>query len=228
MSGSKLTASKIRQGWKKELAKLEFRLEGSLFVRNCGELRQVVGVQRNMLSSTWKINLYITLVDQFRDPPQPVVCLHGNVTSDDARFFEKEGSWWTEEKLPGRLETLLRFGIPWLNDFADPLKLISLFERAIEQCTSLESLVEPRQNQNPEWPKWIKPIYESPATPPRPAPLYFLLLSLLYYAIGDFEKSCSRARIWLEHVSDGKTPGEPERTFRLLTTMRCKHEGPLQ
>jgi hypothetical protein len=226
MSVTKLTTGKIRQGWKKELTKRGFRLEGPSFVRERGVLRQVIGVQRNMLSPRWKTNLFIEIIDQFREPPEPTICLHGNVTLDDARFFEKDGSWWTEDLLPGQLDAIVQFGVPWLDDFASPAKLIGLFEKAVEQCARAESLLEPLQNQEFHWPKWIKTAYESPPSPPRPAPMYFYLLSLLYYATGNFERGCDRATIWLDHARDGRTPGEPARTLRLMADMGCKNENP--
>lgn len=131
---------------------------------------------------------------------------------------------WTKDALPRRSDAIVQFGVPWLEDFADPAKLIGLSERAIERSSSIESLLEQRRNPDFQWPTWIKTIYQSPASPPRPAPMYFHLLSLLYQATGDFEKGCDRAQVWLDHVSDGRTPREPARTLRLMGKMGCKQK----
>lgn len=204
MSNAKLTTAKIRRAWKEKLVQIGFRLERSLFVRDRPPFQQVIGVQRNLLSPTWKINLYICLLDPFSVPPAPVICLHGSVAASDAGCFEKEGSWWPESELPGRLDAIIRFGIPWLDGSSDAFGLIRLHERAIKQCTRVELLLEPRSNQEFKWPSWIKTAYESPPTPPRPAPIYFHHLSLIYHAVGDFENASKHASMWLDHVRDGK------------------------
>jgi len=225
VSETKVSTSKIRQGWKRELAKHGFRLEGSVFTRKRGVLLQLIGVQRNMLSKTWKVNTSICITDEFMERPELRVCLTGNVASDGARCYDDKKSWWREENIPTQLDAILKFGIPWLDDFADPAKLIHLLEMAVEQYTSVASLLEPRLRDEHARPWFLKsapiPGQSEASGPPRPAPRHFYLLSLLYYATGNFERGCNRARIWLNHVSDGRTNGEPGRTLRLLAAMGC-------
>jgi hypothetical protein len=154
--------------------------------------------------------------DSFWEEPSLKACLCGNIGTEGARFFEDDGSWWAEDRFPEKLRAVIECGIPWLDSFADPVTFIDLFEKAIDQCTRVEHFFEPGQNEVKPRPSWLKTIQVTAQTPtpPRPAPLYFDLLTLLYHAVGDFERGYSRGQIWMDAVRGMKIPGEPGRTIR--------------
>jgi len=228
----KLATAKIRKGWMPGLSSLGFRLQGSLFLRNSGVLVQAIGVQRNLHSPTWRANVSICIPDEFLKAPELQVCLSGNVSADGARCYDDRKSWWPEEDIPVQLDAILKFGIPWLDHFAEPGRLIGLLESAIEQCTSVATLLEPKLREPHLKPSFLKSLLVpgQSALPPvrQPAPNHFYLLSLLYHATENFEKGCDRATVWLDLVSKWKSraPEEPGRTLRLLDSMGCKHKGP--
>ena len=153
----------------------------------------------------------------------------GNVAPDGARCYDDKESWWREENIPLQLNAIHKFGIPWLDDFADPVRLIQVLEMAVDQCTSVNAVLEPKLREEYVRPWFLRsmpvPGQSNTPAPRKPAPHHFYLLSLLYYVTKDFEKGCNRAKIWLGHVSDGRTTGEPSRTLRLLGAMGCQPHG---
>jgi hypothetical protein len=205
----KLTPAKIRAAWKPELRTRRFRLEHSLFMRDYGPLRQVIGVQRNYLLPAWKTNPSIGILDSFWKEPKLRVYLSGNIGSGGARFFEDEGSGRAEDRFSEKLRAVLECGILSLDSFAGPVTLIDLFEKAVDQCTHVERFFERGRNDGKPRPAWLKTIHVAPSTPPRPAPLYFDLLTLLHHAAGNLEKGCDRGQIGLGLVRSMKIPESP-------------------
>src|SRR5579884_4284203 len=100
---------KILKTWIAPLENCGFRLKGGLAVRQIGILEHGIGLQRSQRAAPGKIriNLYISVKDNFREPPESLVCLHGSVAQGGASFFD-DGSWWQEEDLVRRgLQVLL-------------------------------------------------------------------------------------------------------------------------
>ena len=105
----KLTTARIRQGWKLPLTQLGFQLQQTLFVRKQGVVLQTIGVQRNLLSPTWKVNLSVCIRDEFMKDPELRPCLSGNVSPNGARCYDDRESWWPEENIPAQLAAILKY-----------------------------------------------------------------------------------------------------------------------
>lgn len=126
--------------------------------------------------------------------------------------------WWDfpseEEKAVARI---LKDGFNWFANFSSTQNLIAYFERGLTLgvanrpakgglISSIAHKIVFRQN----------PI-ESKAI--RHPPVYNYYLSILYYEIGNFEKSEKFALEWFDFTKTRKLENEPERTMKHLEAL---------
>ena len=215
---------KIVRAWSDGLKDAGFRLNGSSLQREAGILRHNITLQRSQRVAPGKIriNLYLSIRDDFIDPPDFVSCLHGSVGQKKAEFGDDE-SWWEEGRLVSSgLSALCKHGLCWFDKFGKDTKVLAgWLERAITERVSIRDLVEERSRAHPEIENMIAPYLIGRG---RNAPAdYRMFLSILKFDQGQLEIACQYAQAFLESIRRREVAfsNEPERTLRQLRKMGC-------
>ena len=209
------TAVELRKLWKPRLLEHGFKCK-SYFSRDVGNLQEILGFQRNLHNRTVRVNLQITLRDEFRNPPTNFVVLMGALARDQALLGRD--FWWEEDELSNSVECAVRYALPFLEYYSNPTNLIPLFERGVEHKCQISALVNPPSPPMPKRFLFSRPSENLPVHVP---PSHYHVLSLLYYYDGRVSESCENAKKYLEALGQGRFGGEPERTLRQLAVMGC-------
>lgn len=221
------STKEIFKTWDVAVRSVGFRIKGSVARRENGLLQHSIGLQRSQRAAPGKIriNLYISIRDEFLDPPDWVMCLHGSVAPSRAEFGDFE-SWWEEARLVrDGLTALMDYGIPWLDMFGkDEETLSSWIEKANTERMSLSNLVQPVKSAHPEIDAMVSPYLKSGQAAPID---YERFLSLLKFKQGQTAVACQYARAYLRALqrSGAAISNEPDRTIRQLRKMGCSGDN---
>ena len=218
------STKEILRTWNAALKGCGFRLTGSLARREVGILEHSVGFQRSQRVAPGKIriNLYISIRDNFLDPADLVLCLRGRVTNKAATFNDDESFWEEGQLVRSGLESFLSHGIGWFERFGkDAGVLAGWLEKALAAKASVKDMIGPTGSAHPEIEAMIAPYLNS-GTQKAPA-IYERFLSLLRFDQGHLASACGSAQAYLESLNRGEVafPQEPERTLRQLRKMGC-------
>lgn len=214
--------------WNPQIKDCGFRLKGGEAFREVGILKQSVSLQRSQRVAPGKIriNLYISLRDDFLDPVNFVLCLHGRVTKGRVSLNDDESFWEEEQIIRNGLPAFLRHGLSWFDEFGRNSEVLSKWlEKAVAEKTSVKGLIEPEGAAHPEIEAMIAPYLQDTV---KSAPMdYKLFLSLLKFEQGQRESACRYAHEYLENLRSLKTTfsKEPERTLNQLRKMGCSQMG---
>lgn len=193
------------------------------FVKNIGNIQQQIWEQ-SVFSDGKKIlvNTSVAVADPFSSEGGnfgylPVLMCR--LAADGVVIPRSDtgvGKSWKKEESFEALDALVKYAVPWFEENDSPEKLIRNIINSESVVASEETKPTRRLLREIFSPK---PEKKREEVEKQFSPINKFRLSLLYYHMGNVEKSCEFAQQWLKHCKVRE--GEPERTIRQLKELGC-------
>jgi hypothetical protein len=198
-------------------------------VRYIGNIQQQIWDQRvEHNGRKFFINTFISVEDNLLPEQQfRYVPVLGYRLADDGVVLPRSdtgvGRHWKKEETKEALSTLIKYALPWFEEYSSPDKLIEYVTNDV-----VVRPVSDKTKTNSIW--FFKSLFlaKSQKTPNEAEtlirPINHRILSLLYWHTGETDKACEHAKEYLKFVKKGGAwPGEPDRTIRQLREMGCSN-----
>lgn len=104
------------------------------FVRRTGFLEHSIWrVNLRLAPGKLNIRLGVGYKDKFKRNPISVIWVQADLRRNESPGADSPGEFWDKAELDAALESVLKYGIPWLDSYADPRALAKYFEEHLKQ-----------------------------------------------------------------------------------------------
>jgi hypothetical protein len=188
----------IVRSWKPELKELGLVWKkGAVYFANTRNepLQLIVSVQRNLHSSTFKINPSILLCDPFVSVAEGELFLQANVRRDGIYLHVTAASWWPAAELGEALGALKKYALPWFQEWGRPGRLVEILETAIREEKGFIQVAEPLPDEATRVP-WHHDLPKQRITP-----MFFQRAAILHYLNHNITKAVLRTQDWIASMA---------------------------
>jgi hypothetical protein len=206
--------------WKQYLENLGFKREDrTAFLRASTPISHwVYETSLGVGKKDVRINVAIQVNDPFaREQPHGAAHIVGEVTGNEIVVnYNSAPHWLKPTQKEAAFTTLRQCSVAWFIYWIDLRHVIQYLEEPVECVQTVLTGISEAEH-----------IFGNRVTKPRHIPAWDHLLSLLYYHIGNRDKSVHYTRRWLGFVQEKIVlSGEPERTLRQMKALeKQKHYG---
>ena len=208
----------VVRSWKPELKELGFIWgKGAFyFAKTRGApLQLIVSVQRNLRSSTFKINPSILFRDPFVSSAEAELFLQGNLRRDGIFLHVTASSWWPAEELAEALGALKHYVLPWFQEWGRPARLAEILEKSISEEKGFIEIAEPLPDEASRVP-WH---HDLPARR-RITPMFFQQAAMMHYLNHNIPKAALRTRDWIASLASNESDLKAKAQSQLATLER--------
>jgi hypothetical protein len=191
----------VVRSWKPELKELGFIwVKGAFyFAKTRNEpLQLIVSVQRNLHSSTFKINPSILLRDPFVSGAQEELFLQANLRKDGIYLHVTAASWWHAAELDEALGALKKYVLLWFQEWGRPGRLAEILETSIREEKGFIEAAEPLPDEATRVP-WHHDLPKQRITP-----MFFQRAAILHYLSNNITKAVLRTRDWIASLASNE------------------------
>jgi len=190
-------------GWEPELSKSGFRPDEDVpdaFYRSQGAFGQLIK-RSQMVRDRQDSVIELNVLYRFEGMDVDAIILHSQLRrkGSPVSFDFGGGDEWKPGHEESALAALIHFGIPWLEEYSRPEKLIEYYERCLRDGI-------PKRSWKLPFPFKSVVIEQGPRADSnvRRPPAYHEYLAYLYRDIGDANASRQHAHRYLETIPDNE------------------------
>jgi hypothetical protein len=197
--------------------------KGTYLCRELGPLKQAVEVLVNEgRDGAFTVHLNINMPLRCAEPPHDVILLEGDLSHSGVRVVEpwihdpELITWWRPTDMGAAWAALTQRGLPWLEEFADPWRLVSFFESEYARHESAER----RPARTSLLARLTGKRGPAPPTPPGAHFQYLLWLSMLYEVQGRLDMARARLESYAAVITERRIVSERDRLERHRELLR--------